>query len=355
MHADESDLANLIHQWADAHGGTCHQHEYGKSLAVCVEGRVPLAMIETLVTGDGAKTKHLTTLCWQQSNAFLDSLLDGYLWGDAHHDVPNQRWRLGFTRNYYLAADLRTLAARLGYQIQLRLDFATLGDRRYETYRGELRKTVSGHHNCWENTEVVRIGRSNGRAFWDIGVEDEPHLFALASGVLTHNSKPNPMPEPVTDRPTKAHDYLFLLAKSERYYYDANAIAETTAETSGWSRQRMRGINTWEYNNTAARIAATGQRAESSTFGTFGKRNKRSVWTVNTQSYKGEHYATFPEALVEPCILAGAPLGGLVFDPFIGSGTVGAVAERLGRRWIGTDLSYQDLAAERTMQLGFRW
>lgn len=81
-------------------------------------------------------------------------------------------------------------------------------------------------------------------------------------------------------------------------------------------------------------------------------RNKRTVWTIATMPYAGAHFATMPEKLVEPCILAGCPIGGLVYDPFIGSGTVGAVAERLGRRWVGTDLSYHDLAKKRTAQRG---
>jgi len=186
---------------------------------------------------------------------------------------------------------------------------------------------------------------------WRVALALQTDGWYLRSDIIW--AKLTCMPEPVTDRPTKSHEYIFLMAKSERYYYDGDAIAETTTETSGWSRQRMRGLNTWEYNNTAARIAATGQRVESSTFGTFGKRNKRSVWTINTEFNRGAHFAVFPEALVEPCILAGAPVGGLVFDPFIGSGTVGAVAERLSRRWVGIDLSYQDLAIERTAQRGF--
>jgi DNA modification methylase len=84
-------------------------------------------------------------------------------------------------------------------------------------------------------------------------------------------------------------------------------------------------------------------------------RNKRSVWHVATQPYSGSHFATFPEALIEPCILAGSRPGDLVFDPFVGSGTVGAVCERLGRRWAGTDLSYQHLAKKRTQQRGLKF
>jgi DNA modification methylase len=84
-------------------------------------------------------------------------------------------------------------------------------------------------------------------------------------------------------------------------------------------------------------------------------RNKRSVWHVATQPYPDAHFATFPEALIEPCILAGCPVGGRVLDPFIGSGTTGAVAERLGRRWVGVDLTYQHLARARTAQRGLMW
>jgi DNA modification methylase len=166
-------------------------------------------------------------------------------------------------------------------------------------------------------------------------------------------AKPNPMPESVTDRPTKAHEYLFLLAKSERYYFDAEAIMEpaTYAGTTGY----MAGPK------QAARVLTkdrgpTGNEAPGAPrWPVPESRNRRSVWTVQTKPYSGAHFATFPEKLIEPCILAGAPLGGLVLDPFIGSGTVGAVCERLGRRWVGTDLSYQHLSMERTAQAGLRW
>jgi DNA modification methylase len=161
-------------------------------------------------------------------------------------------------------------------------------------------------------------------------------------------AKPNPMPESVTDRPTKAHEYLFLLTKRERYYYDGEAIAEAaTQHDQGTRGATLDHKLPAETNN--GRNHSTLKLAERFT------RNKRSVWTIPTMPYAGAHFATFPEALVEPCILAGCPLGGLVLDPFLGSGTVGAVAERLSRRWVGTDLAYHDLATERTAQRGFRF
>jgi len=151
-------------------------------------------------------------------------------------------------------------------------------------------------------------------------------------------SKPNPMPESVTDRPTKAHEYIFLLSKQERYYYDAAAVSEVAIRAGDQN-------NATEQHSEYAmsRVITVGER-----------RNKRSVWHIATQPYAGSHFATFPEALIEPCILAGSRPGDLVFDPFVGSGTVGAVAERFGRRWVGTDLGYQHLAKKRTQQRGLR-
>lgn len=172
-------------------------------------------------------------------------------------------------------------------------------------------------------------------------------------------AKPNPMPESVTDRPTKAHEYLFLLTKSEKYYYDAAAIAEpVSAAMLAEVEQGYEGLGLKEYeaagvqnpSSVKARIIANAQKKQDCPFGLT--RNKRTVWTIKTQPYRGSHFATMPEALIEPCILAGSPLGGIVFDPCVGSGTVVAVAQRLGRRGVGVDLSYQLLAKERTAQQG---
>jgi len=166
-------------------------------------------------------------------------------------------------------------------------------------------------------------------------------------------AKPNPMPESVKDRCTKAHEYLFLLSKSERYYFDAEAIKEPASETSGYAKQRAKGVNTWKYNDTDERIKQTGQRIESSTLGTPGTRNRRSVWTVSTRPYKGAHFATFPPKLIEPCILAGCPAGGVVLDPFFGAGTTGMVAMQHGRGYVGIELNpeYVELAKARISEV----
>jgi DNA modification methylase len=162
-------------------------------------------------------------------------------------------------------------------------------------------------------------------------------------------SKPNPMPESVTDRPTRSHEYLFLLSKSARYYYDADAIREPKAEaTVGDPRTNENG------HRRKRGYPGEPSKGGTNLGGPQGGRNRRSVWEIATQPYAKAHFATFPEKLVEPCILAGCPEGGKVLDPFAGSGTVGLVAERLGRHSVLIDASedYCRMARERTAQMG---
>jgi DNA modification methylase len=166
--------------------------------------------------------------------------------------------------------------------------------------------------------------------------------YYLRSDVIW--SKLNPMPESVTDRPTKAHEYLFLLAKQERYYYDAAAIREPALMSGvpprgGYNNKGTDGISCPDFLSKDDHFYPD-------------ERNRRSVWTIATQPYPEAHFATFPEALVEPCIMAGSRVGDTVLDPFMGSGTVARVAQRLGRDWIGCELSekYAAMIEDRTKQ-----
>jgi DNA modification methylase len=173
----------------------------------------------------------------------------------------------------------------------------------------------------------------------------------LRSEIIWH--KPNPMPESVTDRPTRAHEQVLLLSKQPRYFYDADAIAEPAigqnahdltgparAGVPGQSDQR--GSREWRVEKEAD----DGNVAE---FVATPTRNRRDVWTVATQPYAGAHFATFPPKLIEPCILAGSREGDTVLDPFAGAGTTGLVALRHGRSFVGCELSpeYADLARRR--------
>jgi len=159
-------------------------------------------------------------------------------------------------------------------------------------------------------------------------------------------AKPNPMPESVTDRCTKSHEYLFLLTKQARYYFDAEAIREPSERPDLLGKKRLSGVE-----------GLVGQRNDVGRQHDYcnpAGRNRRSVWTIATQPFSEAHFAVFPEALVKPCILAGSRPGDPVLDPFMGSGTVAKVAQDLGRRWVGCELNpeYAKLIEERTRQGG---
>jgi DNA modification methylase len=156
--------------------------------------------------------------------------------------------------------------------------------------------------------------------------------------------KPNPMPESVTDRPTKSHEYLFLLSKSERYYYDHEAIAEpVTASTIERLSQP-----TLDQQNGSDRVPGK-MNGTMKAVGALDTRNRRTVWTIPTKPFSEAHFATYPAELIEPCILAGSPVGGTVLDPFFGAGTTALVADRLGRHAIGIELNpdYVKIAEKR--------
>lgn len=156
----------------------------------------------------------------------------------------------------------------------------------------------------------------------------------LRQDIIWH--KPNPMPESVTDRCTKAHEYIFLLSKSRKYYYDHEAIKE---DAKPESEKRYKST----FHTGKKEINGQGRPGNASNTPGYkkwtGKRNKRSVWTVTTRPFKEAHFATFPEKLIEPCILAGCPEGGIVLDPFMGSGTTGMVAAMHQRNFIGFELN----------------
>ena len=159
-------------------------------------------------------------------------------------------------------------------------------------------------------------------------------------------SKPNPMPESVTDRCTKAHEYIFLMSKSPKYYYDAESIKEKA--TVGCRDTDFMPVSDKDKSATAA-TAATAASMNGRTGRFIDTRNRRSVWTVTTKPFKGAHFATFPPDLIEPMIKAGCPLGGVVLDPFFGAGTTGVVAMKLGREFIGIELNpaYVEMAKTR--------
>jgi DNA modification methylase len=165
----------------------------------------------------------------------------------------------------------------------------------------------------------------------------------LRQDIIWH--KPNPMPESVQDRCTKAHEYIFLLSKSPKYYYDINSIKE---EMIGKPHAPKNKANK---NDGHLRNDVGTERMEK-VWGESGMANKRSVWTVTTKPYEGAHFAVFPTELIERCILAGAAPGQVVLDPFMGSGTTAQVAQNLGRKYLGCELNpdYKALQDKRLAQ-----
>lgn len=163
--------------------------------------------------------------------------------------------------------------------------------------------------------------------------------------------KPNAMPESIRDRCTKSHEYIFLLSKSAKYYFDAAAISEPITGKStkrylmqGGEQMPIFGGGKYGDNEREETRTKSGKPYKPK-----GRRNKRSVWSISTAGFKGAHFATFPEKLVEPCVLAGSPPGGTVLDPFAGSGTTGAVAKRLRRDFVGVEINpeYARMAEDR--------
>ena len=205
---------------------------------------------------------------------------------------------------------------------------------------------------------------------WQLAFALRADGWYLRQDIIWHKS--NCMPESVRDRCTKSHEYIFLLSKSERYFFDAAAISEPIAGAS--TKRYMQNIEKQSGSfkqpgrdgrpmkaalpRFGGEKYGTDQAKETRTksgkiYVTTPHRNKRDVWTVGTSGFRGAHFAVFPEKLIEPCILAGCPEGGTVLDPFVGSGTTGVVAKRMGRGFVGCEInpSYVDMAARRIAEV----
>ena len=225
------------------------------------------------------------------------------------------------------------------------------GKSRYSS----VAQTIAGH----SRNEPVNGNRPDlkGHSFlkdkdlcgipWRVAFALQADGWYLRQDIIWH--KPNPMPESVTDRCTKSHEYIFLLSKKAKYYYDADAIREPLTENSDMAyRRKLRcgrkyGTKRPYQDNQPLSYAST-KADENATH-----KNKRSVWTVTTKPYKEAHFATFPIALIEPCILAGTDTGDIILDPFFGAGTTGMAAYKHDRKFVGIELNpeYVEIAAKR--------
>jgi DNA modification methylase len=224
-----------------------------------------------------------------------------------------------------------------------------------DSYNSQTGSGFNTNQNEGQNHRITDLQKMQGSLVKKIGLKPKNLVgipwrvaFALqADGwylrqdIIWH--KPNPMPESVTDRCTKSHEYIFLLTKSAQYFYDADAIREPAQDWGTRDRSQFR-------DGTQDELLKH-RGLKDANFANIG-RNKRSVWTINTKPYKEAHFAVFPPKLPELCIKAGSSEGDVVLDPFFGSGTTGWVAQRLGRKWIGIELNpeYIKIAEKRFNQ-----
>jgi DNA modification methylase len=206
-------------------------------------------------------------------------------------------------------------------------------------------KSLNGeqHHLEGKHSKIVPDGLKPKDLIgipWRVAFALQADGWYLRQDIIWH--KPNPMPESVQDRCTKNHEYIFLLSKNGKYYFDNEAIKEPVKQDWG-TRDRSDG----KYHNEGS-----GLQPHSGLEKSYDMANKRSVWTVTTKPFHGAHFAVFPPDLIEPCVLAGSRPKDIVLDPFMGSGTTAAVAQRLNRLYLGCELNtdYEVLQKDRLKQ-----
>jgi DNA modification methylase len=233
-------------------------------------------------------------------------------------------------------------AIRIDRQIGLEATPEAFVARMVEVFR-EVRRVVRRDGTCWLNLgDSFGPGKQLQGIPWRVALALQADGWVLRQEIIWHKS--NPMPESVTDRPTKAHEQIFLLTKAERYYYDAEAIKEAANYPEGPGNKRQKYTEAYLAGDERHRT-----KAGLVNIGPSDSRNARSVWTIATAPFAEAHFATFPPELPERCIKAGCPKGGTVLDPFGGAGTTGLVADRLQRNAVMIELNpeYAAMAEKR--------
>lgn len=288
LNIDELPFFDKLNDLANDYAGTCYKHEDGNNLAVFLTGPL-VSIIDHFILGNCAKNKHFASTIWDMDNEFLFDILNGYLAGDGGYEEVNKRWRLGFTRNKQLESDLRCLCARLGIdKLRLTNGMAKCNGKVYKTIQGNIRLKNSDHPNAKNYAEIIglrKVKPHHAGKFWDVMLENEPHIFALASGVLSHNSNPSPM----------NGEYLWLSS-----------------------------IECCVYGKFKGAV--------------FNERCKGAVWRYPTVRGK-KHPTQKPLKLFEYLISVSSNPDDVVFDPCFGSGTTIQAAKNLGRKYIGIEIN----------------
>jgi hypothetical protein len=403
LNVKETNPSSKVQQFATNYSGLFREHNYGNEKVAVVFGEIPAAIIRHYVAGKGAKQKHLSRHAFNESNYFLQGLLDGFLAGDGYYDAQNDRWRFRITANRELEYDLKTLVNRLGFFMRSRYRKSKARGREYPGIEIEIRKRRTGHVNQKDDYEVKRIEQTRGVSY-EIEVDGD-HLFMLYDGTLTHNS--NSMPSSVKDRLSNTYEHIFHFVKSKKYYYNLDEIrvphkfaakpfnirvrdAQKGRLQSKWgilakaSKQEIRAYDEKNYTRYPPheprhfQLLSMGIRHGGHTGKTvrhdhpLGK-NPGDLWQINSKQHPFAHFAVYPEEVcIRPilsscpkqvCVKCGAPRlltshsctckdgfrPGIVLDMFAGSGTTLVVAKKLGRDFVGIELNpeYVKIAKQR--------
>lgn len=304
LNKDEFSWFERIQKTAQYLGGNATYTIKNNSLSIKMSGKVLYAILHEYLNGNTAKGKHLSTSVWKLDNNSLKPIVEGYLDGDAQFDKPNNRYRLGFTRNTLLARDLRTLASRLNATLTLKeyISTNTKTNKKHESYKGEWRWNKSDRTNNRQEIVAIRDRKKGQAKFWDIEVEDEPHLFALASGVLTHNCKTNPTP---STNNSWLPDIEYCL------YF------------------REKGVPLNDGYNLKSKFYVAPANVSD---------KKRFV-----------HPTCKPTELIDRHILHASQEGDIIFDPFAGSGSTLVSAKNNKRHYLGFEIveKYHKIAEDR--------
>jgi DNA modification methylase len=299
LNTDELIFVEKIKKLCNDYVGNYYTYIEGNKLSVIVTGDIIKSFISRFIFGNYANTKRLTSKVWEMNDLFLEKLLMGYLEGDGGYEIKNNRYKLGFSRNEYLTNDLRTICARLNYdKLKLVNGVSNCDGKVYKIKRGSIKLD---HHNCKRYSEIVNIQEVNKRNkenFWDIVLQNNPHIFYLSSGIISHNSNPSPM------------NGQFL-----------------------W----LSGMECCVYGKKKKAV--------------FNEHCKNPVWEFPIEKNK-LHPTQKPLKLFQYLITVSSNPGDLVFDPCVGSGTTALAAVREKRNYLAFDLSqsYVDLAQKRIME-----
>lgn len=356
--------------------GTYREHNSdGDGITIMINSPVIDSIINTYVDGKNSHGKHFSNKLWDRDNEFLQNILIGYLDGDGHYDKDKNRYRLGFTFNPSLANDLITICNRLGYSIYLKKGKfkESKSGKEFLGYRGQIRFKESIFKDNINENQIIKICKPLGapRKFWDIELYDDPHLFSLGSGILTHNS--NAMPDGAANRLTVVHEYFFLITKIKSgYYFDLDSIRDKHKESS--LRRACRSqFKTGQYAmNRVQNNVGYDDMYDLLKQGKLKKLNKigrnpttvqqfwddynkneeliesaidlfiqRELYSTLDDTPKGknpfDHYATYNPKLIEKPVKAGCPKGGIILDPFCGTASTLAKAIECDRQFIGID------------------